>query len=86
MVKDKVAGEAMSFKQTVRSIIVKKKLTQERVDEVETQVYILKIQNNVIKREGSSEQSQKTLLLAQFNLMNKITDLWFEKAFTFERW
>ena len=65
---------------------MKKKLTLERVDNVETQLYMLKLQNYAIKREGQSEQSQKTLLLAQVNLMNQITDLWFEKAFTFEKW
>ena len=59
----------MSFKQTVRSILVKKKLTLERVDNVETQTYLLKIKNYAIKKEGSSEQSQKTLLLEQVNLM-----------------
>ena len=70
VVKDVVAEVPMNFKQTVRSILQKKKMTLERVDNVNTQVYLLKLQNHTIKRENSSEQSQLTLLLAQVNLMN----------------
>lgn len=70
VVKDVVAEVPMNFKQTVRSILQKKKMTLERVDNVNTQVYLLKLQNHTIKRENSSEQSQLTLLLTQVNLMN----------------